>query len=67
MEDQIIIQLIPMMVGLPLIGFWMWMFREMTTNPALTQTEKRTWMLEFFLMNIIAAALYYANIYKKRD
>lgn len=67
MEDQIIIQLIPMMVGLPLIGFWMWMFREMTNNPALTQTEKRTWMLEFFLMNIIAAALYYANIYKKRD
>lgn len=61
-----LIQMLPLLLALPLIAFWMWMFREMANNPELTRGEKNTWLLWFVLANVIAAMVYYAYIYRNR-
>ena len=60
------VQLIPALIGLPLGGFWLWMFVDMTNNPYLTAEEKNNWFVAFVLLNIFAAGLYYFQEYKDR-
>ncbi|HEX9013964.1 MAG TPA: hypothetical protein VF813_10620 [Anaerolineaceae bacterium] len=57
-------QLIPMLIGIPLIGFWGWMFGEMSRNPYLTSREKSTWTLWFFIFNVVTAFWYYLVEYR---
>lgn len=60
------IQLIPMLIGLPLGIFWLWMFVDMTNNEYLSRDEKNNWFLMFILFNVFAAGWYYLQEYKDR-
>jgi hypothetical protein len=58
-----------MIVIIPLIVFWLWMFRDMTNNDRLPGNSaaplswppksKYTWTLAFIFMNVFAAIFYY--------
>ena len=58
--------LISVMTILPLIGFWFWMYHDMTNNVYLTNREKDTWTLYFIFLNVFAAILYYVYQYRPR-
>jgi hypothetical protein len=61
------VQLIPMMIALPLAGFWFWMFKDMTDNEYLSSDEKNNWMVWFILLNIFTAAWYYLVEFRNRN
>jgi hypothetical protein len=48
------------------LAFWGWMFRAMITNDDLSADEKQNWTFLFVLLNIFAAAIYFANVYRNR-
>ena len=58
--------LIPLAIIVPLIAFWLWMFRDMTNNRYLLDNEKNTWTVLFIFLNVFAAVLYYVNVYRNR-
>jgi len=60
------VQLLPLIVILPLIALWIWMFRDMLDNVDLPPSAKENWTLAFILLNVIAAVLYYVNVYQDR-
>ncbi len=69
-------QLIPIIVLLPVIAFWLWMFWDMTGNdrlpdistPLLTwpPSSKFGWTLAFILLNVFSAIFYYFWEYRNR-
>ena len=68
--------LIPMIFLLPFIVFWLWMFRDMMNNDnlpsinlptSIARDSKSDWTLLFVFMNVFAAAIYYANVYRNRN
>lgn len=73
---QLLPELIFVIIILPLIVFWLWMFRDMTNNDYLPDnlagsltwppSSKYSWMVFFIFMNVFAAAFYYVFEYKKR-
>ena len=58
---------IPMLIGLPLIGFWFWMLRDLSNNQYISSSSKTTWFLAFVLLNIFGAAWYYFVEYRPRN
>ena len=74
--NQLIPPLITLLIVLPLIAFWLWMFQDMTKNVYLPDNSaapltwppasKYTWTLAFIFLNVFVAAFYYAWEYKKR-
>lgn len=64
--DQLIFQLLPLIIPLPFIVFWLWMFWEMAKNDTLSRSAKDTWAIAFIVLNIFAAAFYYISVYRKR-
>jgi hypothetical protein len=60
------VQLILLIVPLPLVGFWFWMFRDLTKNDYLSSDEKNDWTLKFILLNVLAAFWYYLVEYRNR-
>ncbi len=68
--------LISMLVILPFIIFWFWMFWDMTNNDRLPSnsnvpltwppSSKYGWTLMFILMNVFAACFYYFYEYRNR-
>lgn len=60
------IQLIPAVLGIPLIGFWLWMLVDMTNNQFITRESKNNWLLAFVLLNIFGALWYYLVEYRPR-
>jgi len=66
--------LIPVIIVLPLLAFWLWMFWDMTNNqdlpndPALQlrwpPATKLEWTLVFVILNVVAAGYYYFTEYK---
>ena len=57
-------QLIQSLLGLgALVGFWVWMFRDMLQNDDLTRDQKRACLRLFLVLNVLGAAIYYAGIY----
>ncbi|MGE5222013.1 MAG: hypothetical protein ACM3PY_06230 [Omnitrophica WOR_2 bacterium] len=68
--------LIPLIISLPLIVFWLWMFRDMLNNEYLPDnpnapltwppSTKYGWTLSFIFLNFIAAGLYYFIEYRNR-
>jgi uncharacterized RDD family membrane protein YckC len=67
MDRQIVIPLITgLIIALPLIVFWLWMFRDMINNDNLPSSSKDYWMLAFIFMNVFAAVFYYATVYRNR-
>ncbi len=73
--DQLI-RLFPMILLVPLIIFWFWMFSDMTNNDRLPSSSaepltwppstKYGWTLAFIFMNVFAACFYYFIEYKNR-
>lgn len=66
MNQQILIGLIPFLFILPLIAFWLWMFQDMLNNNDMPRDAKDYWTWAFVLLNVFAATIYYANIYRFR-
>ncbi len=62
-----ILEFTPLFITLPLVGFWFWMFRDMTINEYLTSKEKTNWLLAFVFLNIFGAAYYYLVEYRNRN
>lgn len=59
------IQLISLMIMLPLLVFYLWMFRDMTYNDRLSSDSKYTWTWAFIFLNVFAAVLYFIEYRKK--
>lgn len=59
------IALSPLITAIPLLGFWMWMFSEMSRNAALSSDERTAWTFAFIFMNVFAALWYYAAWHRK--
>jgi low temperature requirement protein LtrA len=59
--------LLPLAIILPLIAFWLWMFRDMLNNRYLLDNERNTWTVLFIFLNVFAALLYYVNVYRNRS
>ena len=69
------VQLIPLIIILPLLAFYLWMFRDMAENdnlpsnssPPLTwpPTSKYGWTVAFIFLNVFAALMYYSLEYRK--
>ncbi len=68
--------LFPIVVVLPLLAFWMWMFSDMINNTDLPRwpfwdvtdsdslpSRRFNWTLAFALLNVFAAAIYYSTVY----
>ncbi len=52
---------ISLMIILPVITFWLWMFQDMMNNDNLPSESKNNWTLAFLFGNVFAAAFYYAT------
>ncbi len=68
-------QLILILIPLPLVVFWLWMFSDMTKNDNLPQcfitfTNGRNssfdWTFAFIFLSVFAAIFYYVTEYRKR-
>ncbi len=56
--------IILLLIPIPLLAFWVWMYREMMRNEYLTPAAKNYWMMMFIFFNVLAAAYYYATEYR---
>jgi hypothetical protein len=63
MDRQIVI---PLIITLPLIVFWLWMAWDLGGNDKLSSSVKFYWMLAFLFMNVFATVYYYVYEYRKR-
>ncbi len=70
------LQLIPSILIVLLLGFWMWMFADMRNNTALPpciititggNDPRFDWTATFILLNVFAAIYYYFNVYRSRQ
>ncbi len=59
-------RLIPMLVVLPLLVFWAWMFWDLTNNDELPSNAKWNWTLLLVFLNVFAAVFYYFDQYRNR-
>ena len=57
---------IPLIITLPLIVFWLWMAWDLGGNDDMTSNEKFYWQLAFIFLNVFAAVFYYVNVYRIR-
>jgi hypothetical protein len=62
----VLIGLVPLIVIVPLVVFWVWMFKDMMNNDDLPSVFKPYWLMAFILLNIPAAVFYYYTVYKSR-
>ncbi|HET9980506.1 MAG TPA: hypothetical protein VFQ32_08675 [Ktedonobacterales bacterium] len=60
------VQLLPLLLVIPLIAFWIWMFRDMLNNPNVSDTARNTWIIAFIFLNVFAAVVYYAYEYRNK-
>ncbi len=61
------IQLIPLIIGLPFIGFWFWMLVDLANNKYLSRDSKNNWFLALILLNVFGALWYYLVEYRNRN
>jgi hypothetical protein len=63
--------LIPLIVIIPLIAFWLWMFDDMLKYDSLpglvTNDARLDWTIAFIIFNVFAAVVYYALVYRQRQ
>ena len=60
------VQLLPLLLVIPLIAFWIWMFRDMLNNRDLSDTAKSGWIIAFIFLNAFAAVVYYVYEYRNK-
>ena len=58
--------LISMIIVIPLLAFWLWMFWDMTNHDNLSSMCKPNWTLAFVFFNVFAAVYYYVYEYRNR-
>jgi hypothetical protein len=58
--------LISLVFILPMLAFYLWMFRDMAKNEYIPRESKSNWLLAFIFFNVFAAAVYYVNEYRNR-
>lgn len=58
--------IIPLIITLPLIAFWLWMAWDLGGNEDMSPGEKFYWQLAFLFMNVFAAVYYYVAVYRRR-
>jgi hypothetical protein len=58
--------LVSLIFILPMLAFYLWMFREMANNDRLSPDERYKWMWAFIFFNVFAAAVYYVYEYRNR-
>jgi hypothetical protein len=65
--------LIPLVAVIPLVMFYLWMFRDMTNNIYLgpppfvvspASDFRYNWTFDFILLNVFAAAMYFVTEYR---
>lgn len=59
-------QMIPILIGMPLIGFWLWMLVDMTNHPYLSRKAKNNWLMAFVFLNFFGALWYYLVEFRPR-
>lgn len=59
-------QWLPLVLIIPVIIFWVWMFRDMLKNDSLSDTARSTWTVAFIFLNAFAAVFYYVYEYRSR-
>ena len=59
-------QWLPLVLIIPVIIFWVWMFRDMLKNDSLSDTARSTWTVAFIFLNAFAAVFYYVYEYRNR-
>jgi hypothetical protein len=57
---------IPLIISLPLVVFWLWMAWDLGGNDDITGNEKLNWALAFIFLSVFAAVFYYVNVYRNR-
>ncbi|MDI1462239.1 hypothetical protein QEZ54_14815 [Catellatospora sp. KI3] len=58
--------LIAVALIVPVLAFWLWMFRDMLGNHRLFGQARNLWLLGFVFLNVFAAGLYYVSEYRDR-
>ncbi len=59
-------QWLPLVLIIPVVIFWVWMFRDMLSNANLSNSAKSTWTVAFIFLNAFAAVFYYVYEYRSR-
>ncbi len=57
---------VPLLIGLPLIGFWIWMLVDLANNDYISRQEKNHWFIYIMVFNAIGAFWYYLVEYRPR-
>jgi hypothetical protein len=65
-SGTVFIGLIPLLVVVPLMVFWSFMFKDMLNNADVPSVFRPYWMMAFVLLNIPAAVFYYYTVYRDR-
>ena len=60
------IQFIPLIISLPLLGFWLWMLIDLGKNDYISREAQNNWFLMLALLNIFGAIWYYLVEYRNR-
>ncbi len=60
------VQLLPLLLVIPLIAFWLWMFRDMLNNRNISDTARNNWIIAFIFLNAFAAVVYYVYEYRNK-
>ena len=60
------VQLLPLLLVIPVITFWILMFRDMLNNRDLSDTAKSGWTIAFIFLNAFAAIFYYVYEYRNK-
>jgi hypothetical protein len=59
--------LIPLIISIPFIAFWIWMFWDFTQNPYIPSNARVYWLIGFVFPNILTAGYYYFNQYSRDE
>jgi hypothetical protein len=62
----LLIGLIPLLIVVLLVVFWVWMFKDMLNSYDVPGVFRPYWTMAFILLNIPAAIFYYITVYKNR-
>lgn len=55
---------LPVLIILPLIGFWIWMFNDFLQNDRSSKDEHLIWLVSFVFAGIFTAFYYYFTEYR---
>jgi hypothetical protein len=65
-SGTLLIGLVPLLVIVPLIVFWAWMFKDMMKSNDVSSIYRPYWMMAIIFLNIPAAVFYYITVHKNR-